>query len=51
MTAPIGLAYGFTRYDLEFLRALEGPSLNGMRGGFSPILLKKFFTQLCPSLL
>ena len=48
--------HGFTRYDLEFLRSLEGPSLNGMRGcktskGMATILLKSFSTQLFPSLL
>ena len=49
--------HGFTQYDLEFLRYLEGPSLNGMRGcktsiGFSTILYKVFYTAsavlLCP---
>ena len=50
--------HGFTQYDLEFLRYLEGPSLNAMRGcktsiGFSTILLKSFLHSaalLCPNI-
>ena len=46
--------HGLTQYDLEFLRSLEDPSLNEMRvcktsRGLSKIV-KKSFTQLCPSL-
>ena len=38
--------HGFTQYDVEFLRSLEDPSLNGIEGDFLQLCQKVYYRAL-----